>query len=117
MHPAIQLLSHRKLTLNFDSFRLKNILSWCQEDAETTKRCVSHVCIIYQVFLPLSMSFRKRKWVVNGAIHFIDIPGCYYLDFLKQVLTQYAEKSRSVLLSGPRASGKLTRLNIIAQLL
>ena len=63
----------------------------------------------------------ERKWVVNGSIRLADIPGSYYLDFSKQEVTkrclQAVEDSQFVLLSGPRASGKSTRLNLLAHTL
>ena len=60
----------------------------------------------------------ERKWVVNESIRLVDIPGSYYLDFSKQEVTKSCldavKCSQFVLLSGPRASGKSTRLNLLA---
>jgi len=65
--------------------------------------------------------FRKRKWVVNGAIRSTDISGHYYLDFSEQEVTENCldavHDSHFVLLSGPRSSGKSTRLNVLEQTL
>ena len=59
--------------------------------------------------------------MVNRAIRHTDISGHYYLDFSKQEITESCldavESSLFVLLSGPRSSGKSTRLNVLAQML
>lgn len=59
--------------------------------------------------------------MVNGAIRPTDIRGHYYLDFSEQEVTESCldavESSLFVLLSGPRSSGKSTRLNVLEQTL
>jgi len=59
--------------------------------------------------------------MVNGAILPTDISGHYYLDFSEQKVTENCldavHDSLSVLLSGPRSSGKSTRLNVLEQTL
>lgn len=78
--------------------------------------------ILDRIFsLVLSRYPAERKWVVDGSIRLVDIPGSYYLDVSKQEVTKRClhavECSQFVLLSGPRASGKSTRLNMLAHIL
>ena len=63
----------------------------------------------------------EKKWAINDAIDKYDIPRYYYIDPKGQQETMHcltaAEEYKFLLLAGPRASGKTTRLLCLRTLL